>query len=309
MHQRNRHTGRYDFPTLIQSVPELGPFVTLNPLKEPTIDFADPAAVKALNRALLKTFYGVEHWGIPPGYLCPPVPGRADYIHYAADLLASSNGGIIPRGDSVRVLDVGVGANCIYPIIGRAEYGWRFVGSDIDAAALACAQKTVEANAALAPAVKLRLQTAPAVLKGLVKPEERFDVTLCNPPFNASADESQAGTKRKWANLKRPETEKNFGGQAAELWTPGGEAAFAWRLISESSALATQVFWFSTLISKSANLPSVLKALERVKPSDTRTIEMTQGQKKSRIVAWTFLDQKQRQEWRLRRWAGPGSRN
>ena len=152
-------------------------------------------------------------------------------------------------------------------------------------------------------AVKLRLQTSPAVLQGLLKPDERFDLTLCNPPFNASFAEAQAGTKRKWANLNRPETGKNFGGQGAELWTPGGEAAFAWRLISESAALGTQVFWVSTLISKSANLPSVLKALERVKPADMRTIEMSQGQKKSRGVAWTFLDKKQREEWRRRRWA------
>lgn len=284
-------------------MPELVPFVTLNPSKERTIDFADPLAVKMLNRAILKTYYSVDHWGIPEGYLCPPVPGRADYIHYAADLLGSSNAGAIPRGDSVRVLDVGVGANCIYPIIGRAEYGWRFVGSDTDSAALACAQKIIDANAPLSPAVKLRAQKAPAILLGLLKPEERFDLTLCNPPFNNSIEEAQAAAKRKWENLDRPDTGKNFGGQAAELCTPGGEVAFASRLISESAAIGTQVYWFSTLISKSANLENVMKALGRVQPADTRTIEMSQGQKKSRLVAWTFLDQKRREEWRRRRWA------
>ena len=103
MHSRNKHVGRYDFEALTKSVPDLAAFVTLNPLKERTIDFANPAAVKALNRGLLKTFYGVSHWDIPPGYLCPPVPGRADYIHYAADLLSSLNEGTIPRGDCVRV--------------------------------------------------------------------------------------------------------------------------------------------------------------------------------------------------------------
>jgi 23S rRNA (adenine1618-N6)-methyltransferase len=303
MHPRNRHSGRYDFETLIKSVPELAALVTLNPEQQPTIDFTNPSSVKALNRALLKTFYGMEHWDIPPGYLCPPVPGRADYIHYAADLLASSNAGVAPRGDSVRVLDVGVGANCIYPIIGRAEYGWRFVGSDIDPAALDAAQKMVEDNPLLFQGVKLRLQKAPAVLQGLLKPEESFDLMICNPPFNASQAESQAGTKRKWEKLNRPpETGKNFGGQGSELWTPGGEAAFAWRLITESVALGAQIFWFSTLISKSENLPSVLKALERVKPAETRVIEMSQGQKKSRIVAWTFLDKKRQEQWRRRRW-------
>ncbi len=303
MHPRNKHAGRYDFAALTKSLPDLVPFVTLNPSKEPTIDFSDPAAVKALNRALLKTYYGVDHWNIPSGYLCPPVPGRADYVHYAGDLLGSSNAGALPRGDSVRVLDVGVGANCIYPIIGRAEYGWRFVGSDTDPAALACAQQTIDANAALAPAVKLRKQTAPAVLRGLLKPEERFDLTLCNPPFNSSLAGAKAAGKRKWENLNRPDTGKNFGGQAAELCTPGGEAVFALRLVAESAEIGTQVYWFSTLISKSANLESVMRALGRVHAADTRTIEMSQGQKKSRIAAWTFLDKKQREEWRRRRWA------
>ncbi|MFA6091723.1 MAG: 23S rRNA (adenine(1618)-N(6))-methyltransferase RlmF [Elusimicrobiota bacterium] len=305
MHPRNRHTGRYDFSALTQSVPELSAFVRMNPSKEPTIDFADPAAVKVLNQALLKTFYGVDHWDIPPGYLCPPVPGRADYVHFAADLLGSVNGGEIPRGDGVRVLDIGVGANCIYPIIGRAEYGWRFVGSDVNPEALTCARNIVEANPSLSKAVKLRLQTSPAVLQGLLTAEERFDLALCNPPFNTSLGEAAANAKRKWANLGRQETGKNFGGHEAELCTPGGEMAFAWRMINESVPFGAQFFWFSVMIAKVDNLPSVLKALSRVKPAASRVIEMAQGQKKSRFVAWTFLDPSQQASWRQQRWSPP----
>ena len=44
--------------------------------------------MKALNKALLAHFYAVKHWDIPDGFLCPPVPGRADYVHHLADLLA-----------------------------------------------------------------------------------------------------------------------------------------------------------------------------------------------------------------------------
>jgi 23S rRNA A1618 N6-methylase RlmF len=49
-------------------------------------------------------------------YLCPPFLEETDYIHYIADLLASSNNGIIPK-HAVQGLDIGVGANCIYPIM------------------------------------------------------------------------------------------------------------------------------------------------------------------------------------------------
>ena len=307
MHPRSKHTGRYDFPRLIADFPDLAPFVSdTGPSKEATIDFADPAAVKALNRALLKSVYGLAHWDVPEGYLCPPIPGRADYIHYLADLLAESNGGTPPPAASVRILDVGVGANCIYPILGCCVYGWRFVAGDVDEAALDAAWKTVEANPQLARNVSLRQQASPQnVLKGLIRPEERFDATLCNPPFNASPDEAQAAARRKWKNLGRGEDAiKNFGGQGGELWYPGGEAAFARRMIEESASFASQVLWFTTLVSKSANLPGLRSALTRARALEAREIEMTQGQKTSRIVAWTFLDERKRGEWRRKRWGG-----
>ena len=89
LHPRNRHSGRYDFPKLIAACPELGEYVILNPYGKQSIDFANPDAVRVFNRALLRQFYGIQHWDIPAGYLCPPVPGRADYLHGLADLLAA----------------------------------------------------------------------------------------------------------------------------------------------------------------------------------------------------------------------------
>ena len=109
LHARNRHRQGYDFAALAGSCPGLAVFLTKNPVGGTTIDFADPAAVKTLNRALLTHHYGVQDWDIPPGYLCPPIPGRADYLHHLADLLAESRGGSIQQGSAVRVLDIGVG--------------------------------------------------------------------------------------------------------------------------------------------------------------------------------------------------------
>lgn len=303
LHPRNRHQGRYDFPALIKASPELAAFVIINPYGNQSIDFANPAAVKVFNRALLMQFYGIAHWDIPADYLCPPIPGRADYLHYLADLLADDNGGEIPRGRSVRALDVGVGANCIYPLLGNREYGWRFLGADIAPQAIASAQTIVKANPGLGEQIELRLQPdAGHVFKGLLRPDERFELTLCNPPFHASADEATSGSKRKWRNLGKLDPKRklpvlNFGGQAAELWCPGGEAAFVARLIRESAEHREQVLWFSTLISKSGNLPGVYTTLKNVGVVQSRTVEMSQGQKQSRFVAWTFHTAEQRQRW------------
>lgn len=292
LHPRNRHREHYDFPQLIAACPELAPFVSRNQYENESIDFADPKAVKTLNKALLRVFYGITFWDLPDGYLCPPVPGRADYIHYIADLLAEQQGGVVPRGKFVRVLDIGVGANCIYPIIGHQEYGWRFVGTDIDPVAIRAAQQIVAANRTLAGFVECRLQTHLSdVFKGVVHSGEVFDISICNPPFHASETEAKVATQRKWKNLGIAQNSTpvlNFGGQQSELWYPGGEEAFLQRMISQSAAMPKLCRWFSTLVSKKSTLTAIYKALKNVHASDVRTIELAQGNKVSRVVAWRF---------------------
>ena len=305
LHPRNRHQGRYDFQRLVQADATLGNFVRMNAHGEQSIDFADPAAVKALNRALLKDNYGIQGWDIPPLSLCPPVPGRADYVHYLADLLAASNDGVLPKGKSIQVLDIGTGANCIYPLIGHSEYGWRFVATDINANSLANAQTILDANPGLAQQVTLRLQpSSDAIFKNIIRDDEWFDLTLCNPPFHASLAEASAATQRKWGNLgnQNPNPTLNFGGEDAELYCKGGEERFIQRMISESKPIYTHCFWFTTLVSKSASLPSIYAALELSGVQDHKTIAMSQGQKQSRFVAWTFLNPAQQSGWCKLRW-------
>ncbi len=216
LHPRNLHRGRYDFAALCRSCPALEPFLCANPRGDRTVDFADPAAVRMLNRALLAHFYRIEFWQIPETYLCPPIPGRADYIHHGADLLAElTPKGKVPRGRRVRVLDTGTGANCIYPILGSCSYGWRFIGSDIDPVSIEVAATIVAANPVLSGQIELRLQAdARRFFRGVLRPDEPVDLTLCNPPFHASAKEAAAGTRRKWRNLGREgsRAELNFGG-------------------------------------------------------------------------------------------------
>nr|WP_041627443.1 23S rRNA (adenine(1618)-N(6))-methyltransferase RlmF [Owenweeksia hongkongensis] len=306
LHARNRHRQRYDFKALTESSPDLAAFVKPNNYGDESIDFFNPEAVKALNKALLKHHYGVDHWDIPESYLCPPIPGRADYLHHIADLLAQSNGGNLLIGEHIKCLDVGVGANCIYPIIGNVEYGWRFVGSDIDPVAIKSARKIVEANPLISEEIELRLQSNPRfIFEGVLKPGEQVDLAICNPPFHSSKAEAQAGTVRKLRNLKHKKDVKpvlNFGGNNNELWCEGGEQKFVKDMIFESRRFSNSCFWFSSLISKEANLKSVYKTLKKVGAISVKTIPMGQGNKVSRIVAWTFLTPAQQKEWKTRRW-------
>jgi len=292
LHPRSRHHGRYDLPALVACCPELEAFVVANPAGEATVDFANPQAVKVLNRALLKHHYGVAYWDLPLGYLCPGIPGRADYLHQVADLLSGGEEAAIPRGPEVAVLDIGTGANAVYPLIGVAEYGWRFVGVDIDPLAVKWAGQLVAANPAMKGRVELRLQKKPELLfEGVVRPGERFAVAICNPPFHASPEEARAGAIRKARGLgQRPAAvpKLNFGGQGAELWCPGGEAAFVGRMIRQSAERPELCGWFTCLVSRSENVPRMQRELKTVAAKEVRVLPMAQGQKRSRLLAWRF---------------------
>lgn len=305
LHPRNKHRGRYELIKLSKTCPELKSFVTANAYQDLTIDFFNPLAVKMLNKALLKEFYDVSYWDIPDNYLCPTIPGRADYIHYIADLLSGYNDGIIPTGQNIQCLDIGIGANCIYPIIGLKEYGWSFIGTDIDPVAIKSATQIIKLNTALTNKIKLRLQPNPnSIFDGIIHKNEFFDIVICNPPFHSSMSDAQSGTRRKIENLKGKKIIKpilNFGGQSNELWCEGGEIHFVKNMISQSKQFSTSCFWFSTLISKQAHLKTFYQALKKSEAVDVKTIPMSQGNKISRILAWTFLSPQQQKNW-IKRW-------
>ncbi|EKD32380.1 MAG: Ribosomal RNA large subunit methyltransferase F, partial [uncultured bacterium] len=192
LHRKNKHHGRYDFDILIKSTPELDKYVVTNMYDDRTIDFFDPAAVKMLNKALLKHFYGIAFWDIPENYLCPPIPGRADYIHNIADLLEEDKHSGNHLKTSITCLDIGVGANCIYPLIGCVEYGWSFIGSDIDPVAIESAKKIVQKNPQLKCKIELRLQKdSTHFFRGILGEDEQIDITICNPPFHSSPEEAR----------------------------------------------------------------------------------------------------------------------
>ena len=301
LHPRNKHRKRYDFVELCKSCPELMQFVKRNEYNDESIDFFNPEAVKTLNKALLKCYYGISHWSIPQHYLCPPIPGRADYIHHIADVVGSYYKNNIPTGNTFKCLDIGTGANCVYPIIGNKEYGWSFTGTDIDPIALENASQIIRHNPSLMTKINLRLQQDPgSIFKGIIQKDEYFDLSICNPPFHASKEEAKAAALRKLSNLKGKKITTptlNFGGKNNELWCAGGEERFVRDMIRESKQFATSCFLFSTLISKESSLVSVYKTLKESAARDVKTIPMGQGNKKSRIVVWTFLSADQQKRW------------
>ncbi|WP_337841528.1 23S rRNA (adenine(1618)-N(6))-methyltransferase RlmF [Rheinheimera sp.] len=295
MHPRNPHQHGYDFAALTLVNAALQAFVRDNGYGRLSIDFADPAAVLQLNKALLAHHYGVQHWQLPDGFLCPAVPGRADYLHHLADVLAAEAGKLV-KGRKVQLLDIGAGANLIYPLLAQAEYGWQVVAAELDPDALAAAAQLIEQNQ-LQNNISLRQQTdAGQIFTGIIGPKDLFELTMCNPPFHATAQEAAAGTERKQRQLGLTGNGLNFAGRRHELVCEGGELAFIRQMINESQLFASQVLWFSSLVSKADNLPTLVKQLQQA-GAEVKQIEMQQGQKSSRILAWSWQNAKQRKLW------------
>ena len=280
MHHANTHKSGYNFEALITLEPELSSHIYTNDYGNKSIRYSNAEAVFLLNKALLKKHYNIKDWSIPKGYLCPPIPGRADYVHHLNDLIKTE--------ENVKGLDIGVGANCIYPILGSQIYGWHMVGCDINEASVDAAKYNVLSTEGLSERIDIRHQVDNgAIFKNIIQPEERFTFTMCNPPFFTSAEEALKASARKNQNLHGDDKGLNFGGQANELYCNGGEALFIKRMIRESAVFKSQVSWFTTLVSRKETLPKLEKQLKKLN-AETTIISMTQGHKESRILAWRF---------------------
>lgn len=297
LHPRNLHRDPYDFEQLISCVPELKHYVFVNAYQSVTINFSLPKAVKLLNKALLLHFYKVQDWDIPDGNLCPPIPGRADYIHYIADLIGEKD----PQNSDIKGLDIGTGANLVYPLIAHRSYGWKMLGTDINDISLKNAEYILSQNPDLLPFIHLKKQPeTQRIFKNIIDKEDRFVFSMCNPPFHDSEESAMKGNFRKTKNLKKSTVKKpllNFGGQQSELWCEGGELAFITNMIRESTLYSSQVLWFTCLVSKKENLSKLTFLLKKIKAVDFRIIEMSQGQKISRILAWTFIPPDKHTKW------------
>ena len=303
LHPQNPFAAPYPLTELVKLQPALAAYLKTTPDGRQSVNFAEPEAVTLLNTALLQWQFGLAYYQIPPGYLCPAVPGRLDYLLYLQDLLTQSHLDKKVPASAVQLLDIGCGANLIYALLAAKALRWQAIGSDIDARALQNAASLIE-QYGLQRQLSLRLQANPqAIFHGVIQPGDYLDLTLCNPPFHDSPDAAAAGSARKQRNLGLESSAPlNFAGQANELWCEGGEPDFLRRMLAESKDFAHQVYWFSTLVSKQQHLPKLQKQLQQLGATQVQVISMAQGNKQSRILAWSFLTPELAALWQQHRW-------
>lgn len=282
MHPDNPFEKEYNFNGLIQSHPKLSEFIIVGKSDRKSIDFGDSKAIIALNTALLKRTFDVN-WELKPGHLCPALPGRLDYLIHVKDLLDA------PSKKHITMLDIGTGASLIYPLLATAAFDWNCTASEVDIDSIEFAKKLLLLNPNLKTTTLRNQRFKSKIFHHVMEENDYFDLVVCNPPFYKTQSEAEQRNIRKNKNLHNNESiSHNFGGHSNELWYKGGEEAFIKTMASESASYGSQVGWFTCLISNSEHVKTLKRYVRKANPTELRVVEMEQGNKKSRFIAWTF---------------------
>lgn len=122
---------------------------------------------------------------------------------------------------------------------------------------------------------------------------QRFDFTMCNPPFFRDESESDSDESKetedgaeKCEKQKPPNNAKS--GIGCELMTTGGEVEFVKKIIQRSKEFRDRVSIFTTMLGHKASLAPISQELKTIGITNMCTSEFCQGWTKRWGVAWTF---------------------
>lgn len=304
MHPKNRY--RYnmpDFQYLVDAYPELAKYTRKKDEDgQVSLNFKDWDACNELVKAQFLHDFGIT-WTVPKPHLVPPIANRLNYLCFIHDIMSLWS--LKQNSDRLsyeyKVLDIGCGANLVYPLLGAAYFGWSFVGCDVNTDALHIAAHNRDLNEALAPLIMLRkivrqpcqgnAEKEPKGIIGACLLDDTFDACMCNPPF--FSDMKEMG--------QNPLTD--FGGTSDEMVYPGGEECFVSEMIKDSERHKQSVSWFSTMVGKKKTLKLAKKILYSLDSNAIRTYELAQGSTHRWVIAWSFVAPKHIQDMPLPRYS------
>lgn len=136
-----------------------------------------------MTKILLKKDFNID-WDIPENHLCPGITGHINYINELYDILKADLGN---ENKNLKGIDVGTGASCIYPLLGRSLYNWNFIATDIDPESIENARKIIENNNLTNSILCIQRKQEDPLIKDLIDSSIHF--VMCNPPFFNSLEE------------------------------------------------------------------------------------------------------------------------
>ncbi|KAK8810715.1 hypothetical protein WA158_007290 [Blastocystis sp. Blastoise] len=262
-----------DFKLLAKEFPSFAHYIQNNDDGTSYIDWKDPYASLELTKVLLKKDFDLD-WEIPIDRLCPGITGRINYLNWIHDLLNYSK----KMDNEIKGIDIGIGASCIYPLLGNKIYTWNFLGSDIDDISIQYAKENVKRNHLENFIQIVKQENSDCIFKNILEnnKEIHYDFSMCNPPFFIHQDEA----------CTNPST--CCMGTSNELITKGGEEQFIVRYIDESILYKDQIDWFTCLIGKKKTLKTILKYLQTKEIKNICSTTFYQGKTSRWGIAWSF---------------------
>ncbi|KAF4650126.1 hypothetical protein FOZ61_000654, partial [Perkinsus olseni] len=227
MHPRNRHIKPVDYKELSikTGCEELAQYVYHNRFGGYSINYNNRNAVKCLTKCILLHLYNIKGWTVPDGCLIPPVPTRENYIHHLADLIhpqqqqQQQSSSECYRDTSVKGIDVGIGGNGIYSLLGSALYGWQMFGTEVSQESIDNVQSIIDNNKDIVNITIKKQEDKMKIFEGCIVLEDTYTFSMCNPPFYENDDNN------KDAMMNR-NPYKDYGGSTVEMRCQGGELGF-----------------------------------------------------------------------------------
>ena len=178
IHPRNPYRTPPDFRELAVKYPDFRKFATQDLKGKITIDFKNPAAVRALTLSLLHKDFSLNV-SIPDDHLVPTLTLRLNYLLWVQDLLS-----LLPATNTRPTgLDIGTGSSCIYPLLAVKHLGWDMLATESEPANCDSAVRNVENNE-LTQRIKVRkVEKGDRIFDSALADGETVEFSMCNPPF------------------------------------------------------------------------------------------------------------------------------
>ena len=271
-----------DFLTLIKEFPELKKYILKqneDNEEEFQFDWSNNELSLLMDKSILNYYFNIKYYDIPKGFLIPPIPSRINYINLINSIITK----LIKDIDIKNIIgiDIGTGANIIYPILGYSIYKWKFICTEINKEAYNNAKLILQKNNLENNINIIKQNNKDNIFISILNRENKYIFSMCNPPYYNYENEIKLEDKKR-------DNEYNFD----EIYYKNGEFGFFQRYFEESICYKNNVFLYTILIGKKINAENIYDKLSSY--NDIIKIYNMQkiltGNNVRYIIYWSFFN-------------------
>ena len=271
-----------DFLTLIKEFPELKKYILKqneDNEAEFQFDWSNNELSLLMDKSILNYYFNIKYYDIPKGFLIPPIPSRINYINLINSIITKLINDIDIK--NIIGIDIGTGANIIYPILGYSIYKWKFICTEINKEAYNNAKLILQKNNLENNINIIKQNNKDNIFISILNRENKYIFSMCNPPYYNYENEIKLEDKKR-------DNEYNFD----EIYYKNGEYGFFQRYFEESICYKNNVFLYTILIGKKINAENIYDKLSSY--NDIIKIYNMQkiltGNNVRYIIYWSFFN-------------------